>query len=53
MGRSLLADFLERAARGGAARALTLVPVHDQILGPFLRLVGFRDEPLACLGRVL
>ena len=27
-----------------------LVAVHDRALAPFFRDVGFREEPLACLG---
>lgn len=53
VGRLLVADLLERFARGGATHVYTLVAVHDQVLAPFFRQVGFRDEPLACLGRAL
>lgn len=53
VGRLLIADLLERFTRHGATHAYTLVAVHDQVLAPFFRQVGFRDEPLACLGRSL
>lgn len=53
IGRALLADLLDRFARGGATHVYTLVPVHDRVLAPFFRQAGFRDEPLACLGRAL
>ncbi len=53
VGRTLLGEILERFARRGAARVYTLVPVHDRVLAPFFRQVGFRDEPLVCLGRSL
>ena len=53
VGRTLLSEVLERFARRGAAHVYTLVPVHDQVLAPFFRQVGFRDEALVCLGRSL
>lgn len=53
IGRTLLGDLLERFAWSGAAHVYTLVPVHDRVLAPFFRQVGFRDEPLVCLGRAL
>lgn len=53
VGRLLVADLLERFARAGATHVYTLVAVHDQVLAPFFRQVGFRDEPLTCLGRTL
>lgn len=53
VGRMLLADLLQRFARDGATHVYTLVAVHDQVLAPFFRQVGFRDEPLVCLGRSL
>lgn len=53
IGRTLLGDLLERFARSGAAHVYTLVPVHDRVLAPFFRQVGFRDEPLVCLGSAL
>ena len=46
-------DLLERFARNGATHVYTLVSVHDQVLAPFFRQVGFRDAPLQCLGRTL
>lgn len=53
VGRLLLADLLERFASAGATHVYTLTAVHDQVLAPFFRQVGFRDEPFACLGRAL
>lgn len=53
VGRLLVADLLGRFSRSGATHVYTLVGVHDQVLAPFFRQVGFRDEPLACLGRAL
>jgi len=53
IGRELVGELLRRSAQMGATHAYTLVPVHDQVLAPFFRQVGFRDEPLACLGRAL
>ena len=52
-GRHLLGELLRRFADAGVEHVCTLVPVHDQVLGPFFRQYGFRDEPLACLGVVL
>ena len=52
-GRHLLSELLRRFSDSGAAHVYTLVPVHDQVLGPFFRQYGFRDEPLVCLGVVL
>jgi GNAT superfamily N-acetyltransferase len=53
LGRSLLGDLLRRSAALGAAHVYTLVPVHDRVLAPFFRQLGFRDEPLTCLGCAL
>lgn len=53
IGRALLGELLERFARSGATHVYTLTPVHDHVLAPFFRQVGFRDEPLSCLGRAL
>ncbi|MDE3111981.1 MAG: GNAT family N-acetyltransferase [Chloroflexota bacterium] len=50
LGRTLLGELLRRAATLGAAHIYTLVPVHDRVLAPFFRQLGFRDEPLSCLG---
>lgn len=49
-GRALLTDLLRRFTDAGATHVYTLVPVHDQVLGPFFRQLGFRDEQLRCLG---
>ena len=53
LGRGLLAELLRRFAAAGAVHAYTLVPPHDRVLAPFFRQLGFRDEPLACLGCAL
>lgn len=53
VGRTLLAELLRRAQAKGAAHVYTLVPIHDRVLAPFFRQVGFRDEPLSCLGCAL
>lgn len=53
LGRTLLGELLRRAATLGAAHVYTLVPVHDRVLAPFFRQLGFRDEPLSCLGCAL
>ncbi|MBU6423991.1 MAG: GNAT family N-acetyltransferase [Chloroflexi bacterium] len=50
LGRTILGELLRRAAALGAAHVYTLVPVHDRVLAPFFRQLGFRDEPLSCLG---
>jgi ribosomal protein S18 acetylase RimI-like enzyme len=50
LGRSLAAALFTRFREQGATHAYTLVPVHDRSLAPFFRDVGFREEPLACLG---
>ena len=49
-GRHLLGELLAAFRSAGATHAYTLVPMHDQVLGPFFRQFGFRDEPLHCLG---
>lgn len=53
IGRTLLAELLRRADARGAAHVYTLVPIHDRVLAPFFRQIGFRDEPLCCLGYAL
>lgn len=53
VGRELMGELLRRFGQAGATHVYTLVALHDQVLGPFFRQVGFRDEPLACLGRTL
>jgi len=50
IGRTLLGELLRRFSERDAAHVYTLVPVHDRVLAPFFRELGFRDEPLACLG---
>lgn len=51
LGRSLASVLFERFGALGAARIYTLLPLHDLVLAPFFRDLGFRDEPLVCLGR--
>ncbi len=53
VGRALATALLASLRGRGADHVLTLVPVHDRELGPFFRDLGFRDEPLLCLGRTL
>lgn len=53
IGRSLLTALLARLRERGADHVFTLVPVHDRTMAPFFRELGFRDEPLAPLGRDL
>ena len=53
VGRSLASALLARFRDLGASRVYTLVPLHDRTLAPFFRDLGFRDEPLSCLGRAL
>lgn len=53
VGRSLASALLARCRELGASRVYTLVPLHDRTLAPFFRDLGFRDEPLSCLGRAL
>lgn len=53
VGRSLASAILARFRELGASRVYTLVPLHDRTLAPFFRDLGFRDEPLSCLGRAL
>ena len=51
LGRSLASTLFERFRALGAARVYTLLPLHDLVLAPFFHDLGFRDEPLVCLGR--
>jgi GNAT superfamily N-acetyltransferase len=53
LGRTLAAGLLGRLRELGATHVYTVVPVHDQAMDPFFRELGFRDEPLTCLGRKL
>lgn len=53
VGRSLASALLARCRELSASRVYTLVPLHDRTLAPFFRDLGFRDEPLSCLGRAL
>lgn len=52
-GRALVEAVFVRLVELGAERVLTLVPLHDLSMGPFFRELGFREEPLRCLGRSL
>jgi len=51
LGRSLASDLFGRFRELGAARVYALLPRHDLELAPFFRDLGFREEPLVCLGR--
>ena len=53
LGRSLASTLFERFRELGAARVCTLVPLHDLVLAPFFHDLGFREEPLVCLGRTI
>lgn len=53
VGRELAAALLAGFRARGARRVYTIVDPHDVSLLPFLREIGFREEPLACLGRTL
>lgn len=53
IGRLLADALLARFRELGAARACTLVPLHDRELAPFFRELGFREQPAVCLGRPL
>lgn len=53
VGRLLADALLARFRELGAVRACTLVPLHDRELAPFFREVGFREQPVVCLGRTL
>lgn len=53
VGRQLLGELLRRFAASGAGHVYTIVPSHDRVLAPFFRELGFRDEPLACMGCAL
>lgn len=53
VGWTLAEELLRRFGDGGATHVYTVVPVHDRVLAPFFRQLGFRDELLACLGRSL
>ena len=50
VGWTLAQELLRCFREKGAAHAYTVVPLHDRVLGPFFRQLGFRDELLACLG---
>ena len=53
IGRSLLTALLAGLRERGADHVFTLVPVHDRTMASFFRELGFRDEPVAHLGRDL
>lgn len=53
LGRSLAAALFARFRELGAAHAYTVLPMHDRTLAPFFRDLGFREEPLACVGTAL
>ena len=50
VGWTLAQELLRRFREAGAAHVYTVVPMHDRVLAPFFRQLGFRDELLACLG---
>ena len=51
LGRSLASALFERLRELGAERVYSLVPLHDLVLAPFFHDLGFREEPLVCIGR--
>jgi len=51
LGRSLASTLFERFRELGAARVYSLLPLHDLVLAPFFHDLGFREEPLVCIGR--
>ena len=51
LGRSLASALFERLRGLGAARVYSVVPLHDLVLAPFFHDLGFREEPLVCIGR--
>lgn len=53
IGHDLAAALLDKLRSRGADHVITLVPLHDRELDPFFRDLGFRDEPVVCLGRAL
>ncbi|HVR88491.1 MAG TPA: GNAT family N-acetyltransferase [Candidatus Limnocylindria bacterium] len=53
LGRSLAGALLARFRELGTSQVYTLLPLHDRTLAPFFRDLGFREEPLACLGRTV
>lgn len=53
VGWALAQELLGRFRLAGATYVYTVVPLHDRVLAPFFREIGFRDELLACLGRAL
>ena len=53
LGRSLAGALLARFRELGATHIYTLLPLHDRTLAPFFRDLGFREEPIACLGRTV
>lgn len=52
-GRDLALTLLERLRASGADHVVATVPLHDRELDPFFRGLGFRDEPVVCLGKPL
>ena len=53
VGRALAAALIARLRDRGADHVFTVWPGHDRELGPFFRDLGFRDESLVCIGRLL
>lgn len=51
LGRTLANALFERLRGLGAARVYGVVPLHDLVLAPFFHDLGFREEPLVCIGR--
>ena len=53
LGRRVAEALIERLRDQGAEHLGTVLPLHDRSLGPFFRDLGFREEPLVCLGRTV
>lgn len=51
VGRALASSLLWRLREMGATHVHTLLPLHDFTLAPLLHDLGFREDPLVCLGR--
>lgn len=52
-GRDLATALLDHLRASGADHVVATVPLHDRELDPFFRGLGFRDEPVICLGKPL
>ena len=53
LGRRVAEALLVRFKELGAERAATVLPLHDRVLAPFFRDLGFREDSLVTLGRTI